>query len=313
MHCSCSLDIVERIIGDSIVDETDAFADGRQSIKVERGETFEWARLRLLDTKIVDEMLSSSEINAVTAHLKTNHSEPFKMLTDGQLTRLVSSTPVTTQPTATQELDKQLPNELLYEKGVPSDTFTLILSGKVTIFVGSENFRSDISSWSVLGGKSLADKEWAPDYSAFVSDGPCRFIQIRRDAFVEAVDASVFERRVAESSSNIVRKALSTVSSTDANEDAPSTTSDITSKAPNRRKTVLAKLFNNSKDNECIYDEENEATDIDAKKTHELLLNGAMTVADGKNNEDKKVAKSDEEKATEVIESKQEDNEKPNE
>ena len=306
------LDIVERIIGDSIVDETDAFADSNQRIKVERGETFEWARLRLLDTKIVDEMLSASEINAVTAHLKTNHSEPFKMLTDGQLTRLVSSTPVTTLPTATQELDKELPNELLYEKGVPSDTFTLILSGKVTIFVGSENFRSDISSWSVLGGKSLADKEWAPDYSAFVSDGPCRFIQIRRENFVEAADASVFERRVAESNSNVVRKALSTVSSTDANEDAPSTTSDISSQAPNRRKTILAKLFNNDNNNECVYDEENEATDVDAKR-REVLLNGAMTIADGTKQDDKKGANSGEEQVTEVLDPKQEDNEKPHE
>lgn len=95
-------DIVECIIGDEIVDETDAFVDNDQRIKVERGDTFEWARLRLLDTKIVDEMLSASEISAVTAHLKTNHTKSFKLLTDLQLRRLVSSTPVTTFSTATQ-------------------------------------------------------------------------------------------------------------------------------------------------------------------------------------------------------------------
>jgi hypothetical protein len=97
-----SADIVECIIGDEIVDETDAFVDNDQRIKVERGDTFEWARLRLLDTKIVDEMLSASEISAVTAHLKTNHAKSFKLLTDLQLRRLVSSTPVTTFSTATQ-------------------------------------------------------------------------------------------------------------------------------------------------------------------------------------------------------------------
>jgi len=247
-------DIVERIIGDSIVDETDAFVDNNQSIKVERGETFEWARLRLLDTKIVDEMLSASEIGAITAHLKTNHSECFNLLSDSQLTRLVSSTPVTTLPTATQELDKELPNELLYEKNAPSDTFTLILSGKVTIFVGSENFRSDVSSWSVLGTKALADKQWTPDYSAFVSDGPCRCLQIRRSAFVEAADASVFERRIAESKPAVSHHARSSThhwtaeiqsvtSSNDAFEDARSISSSIDGKVPNRRKDVLARLF----------------------------------------------------------------------
>jgi len=203
-------DIVERIIGDSIVDETDAFVDNDQRIKVERGETFEWARLRLLDTKIVDEMLSASEIGAITAHLKTNHAKYFELLTDLQLTRLVSSTPVTTFATATQELDNELPNELLYEKGAPNSTFTLIISGRVTILVGSENFRSDISSWSVLGAGALQKNEWIPDYSAFVSDGPCRCIRIKRDSFIESSDASVFERRIAE---NKVDAALSVTDS----------------------------------------------------------------------------------------------------
>lgn len=271
-------DIVERIIGDSIVDETDAFVDNNQSIKVERGETFEWARLRLLDTKIVDEMLSASEIGAITAHLKTNHSECFNVLTDSQLTRLVSSTPVTTLPTATQDLEKELPNDLLYKKNIPSETFTLVLSGKVTIFVGSENFRSDISSWSVLGTKALADKQWAPDYSAFVSDGPCRCLQISRSAFVEASDASVFERRIAESNtarsnsrsstSYWATEVQSVTSSNDAFEDARSMSSSVDGKVPNRRKDVLARLFQHN--DSLGGDSEDEESDSDAQKPSNL-------------------------------------------
>lgn len=233
-------DIVERIIGDSIVDETDAYMDSAQRIKVDRGETFEWARLRLLDTKIVDEMLSASEISAVTAHLRTNHAGAFNTLTDTQLTRLVSNTPVTTFPTATQDLDKELPNELMYQKGVPSDAFTLILSGKVTIFVGSENFRSDLSSWSVMGSKALDDIPWAPDYSAFVSDGPCRCIQIHKPAFIECSDASVMERRIAE---NKIAPALSVASSTEADTTA---SLDGSNRIPNRRKDLLNRLFNST-------------------------------------------------------------------
>lgn len=198
-------DIVERIIGDSIVDETDAFADSYQQVKVDRAD-FEWARLRLLDTKIVDEMLTTSEISAVVAHLKTNHAKVFGLLSDLQLSRLVSSTPVSTFSTASQDLDKDLPNELLYENGTHSNTFTLILSGKVTVLVGSENFRSDVSSWSVLGSGAIKDSNWIPDYTAYVSGGPCRCIQIKRDAFVDSADASVLERRVTE---NHLRNAMS--------------------------------------------------------------------------------------------------------
>ena len=300
IHLSVSydIDIVEQIIGEEIVDETDAFVDNNQSIKVERGETFEWARLRLLDSKIVDEMLSPNEISAITAHLKTNHAKSFKLLTDSQLTRLISSTPVTTLPTATQDVDKDLPNELLYEKNVQSDTFTLILSGKVTIFVGSENFRSDVSSWSVLGSKALVDTQWAPDYSGFVSDGPCRCIQIHRDTFIEASDASVFERRLAESNaSSPVPQAstsywtsggLSEASETfsnEANEDA------IDGQVANRRKDVLARLFNNSKHNVCVYDDEDDKDNPDVILTSEGISNDTSTVDEDEDPGDKKDSK----------------------
>ncbi|KAG7347168.1 membrane protein [Nitzschia inconspicua] len=236
-------DIVERILGDSIVDETDAYADSFQSIKVERGESFEWARLRLLDTKIVDELLSPSEISAVTAHLKTNFADSFKLISDSQLTRLVSSTPVSTFPTATQEVGSKLPNELLYEKGVANDAFTLILSGKVTIFVGAENFRADLSSWSVLGKASLETKSWVPDFTAYVSDGPCRCIQIHYDAFAEAVDASVAERRAGE---NKAYSYTQVQASNSIDEDGGSVGDSATSPADvhNRRGPILEKLFN---------------------------------------------------------------------
>jgi hypothetical protein len=199
-----------------------------------------------LDTKIVDEMLSASEISAVTAHLKTNFSDCFKLLTDSQLTRLVASTSVSTFPTATQDVGKELPNELLYEKGVPNDTFTLILSGKVTIFVGSENFRADVSSWSVLGKSALESQSWLPDFSAFVSDGPSRCILIKHSAFAEAVDASVVERRTTENKGNV--HAMQSASSVDG--DAVSIGESARSDdehVPNRRGPLLARLFNKDK------------------------------------------------------------------
>ena len=278
------------------MDETDAFVDNDQRIKVERGDTtFEWARLRLLDTKIVDEMLSASEIGAVTAHLKTNHAECFKLLSDSQLTRLVSSTPVTTFPTATQDLDKELPNELLYEKSVSNDTFTLILSGKVTIFVGSENFRSDISSWSVLGSKALHDKQWAPDYSAFVSDGPCRCIQIHRDAFIEGSDASVLERRISE---NKIVAPLSVTSSVDDDafsdgESTRSITSSIDGNVPNRRKTVLARIFSTT----SVGDGLESQADDDDKTSKVVLLNGTPRVVHFDNEGDVDLDDKDKEQA----------------
>jgi hypothetical protein len=247
---------VERILGDSIVDETDAFVDNMQTLKVDRGETFEWARLRLLDSKIVDEMLSSTEISAATAHLRTNYADSFKLLTDAQLTRLLSSTPVVTFPKAAQEVGQHLPKDLLYEKGVTSDVFTLILSGKVTIFVGEEEFRSELSSWSVLGKAALDRASWIPDFTAFVSEGPCRCIRIHHAAFVQAVDASVVERRVTES--KVASAWAATKPSTGGVEsmsiEGSSALRSIVSSTegehvPNRRITILQRLFPGSQRN----------------------------------------------------------------
>ena len=188
-------DIIEEILGAEIVDETDAFVDHTHSVRVDRLESFDWGRLRLLDSKIVDETLSYEEAKAVVAHLRTNYSEAVSLLSDKQLFRLVSETSVTELPTAKQEVGFQVPNDLIYEAGVPTDVCTLILSGKVTVLAGADKFRSDVSSWSVLASSALTEVSYAPDFTAFVSSGPCRCLRFTRDDYVAAVDASAVEKR----------------------------------------------------------------------------------------------------------------------
>lgn len=188
-------DIIEEIIGVEIVDETDEFVDGTHSVPVDRGETFKWASLRLLDAKIVDETLSYDETQAVMAHLLRNYEDVVSLLTEHQLEHLISTTPVSVLPTAAEELGKALPDDLLYEKGKPNDTCTLILSGKVRVLAGSDNFRTDVSSWSVLASKSLVDNAYEPDFTAYVSNGPCRCLRLTRARFWAAIDASTLERQ----------------------------------------------------------------------------------------------------------------------
>jgi Mg2+/Co2+ transporter CorC len=237
-------DIIEKIIGDKIVDETDAFVDNSQRIKVDRGESFEWARLRLLDAKIVDEMLSYCEARAVCAHLRMNHTDAVKLLTDTQLERLVSDTSVSNLPTATRELGNDLPDELMYEKGVSSHVCTLILGGKITIVVGNDDFRSDISSWALLGTKALMDPLYVPDFTAYVSDGPCRCLCFSHEAFATAVDASAVERHLEASSASQI---LSESSLPDAGIDPAALTGNAADH-PNRREKLIAALLPFRKD-----------------------------------------------------------------
>jgi len=187
-------DIIEEILGDEIVDETDAFTDGTHSQRVDRAETFKWARLRLLDTKIVDETLSHDETRAVVAHFWKNYPDVVALMTEHQLEKLISETHVSNLPAAEQKVGHALPEDLLYERGVPDDVCTLVLSGKVTVLAGADRFRSDVSSWCLLAAGALLDSSYQPDFTAFVSHGPCRCLRISYSRFAAAVDASSLER-----------------------------------------------------------------------------------------------------------------------
>jgi len=146
------------------VDETDAYADNEQSVRIDRGEgeTFRWECLRLLDAKIVDQTLSFDECRAVAAHLSKNYPQIVSLLTERQLQKLVSETSVKVLPTAEQNVGQVLPSpeQLMYAKGEPSDVATLILAGRVTVVAGADQFRSDVSSWSLLASGALTDSNY---------------------------------------------------------------------------------------------------------------------------------------------------------
>jgi metal transporter CNNM len=184
-------DIIEVILGADILDENDYNED---DFNGENRSKFNWANLRLLDSKIVDQNLSEDEVKAISAHLRVNFPTPFSALTDHQLMRLLAATPVTELPESVKAIGEFLPRDLLYEKDICTDKCVLILSGKVTVLVGNDNFKSDISSWSLLGGHALLSESFKPDFNAYVSGGPCRCLCITRDIFTAAQHASKLER-----------------------------------------------------------------------------------------------------------------------
>ena len=82
---------------------------------------------------------------------------------------------------------------MLYKKGVPSDTFTLILQGEINVEFGEENFESELGPWSVLGRACLVHNfSYIPDYTAFAC-GPCRLVRIVRNEFLAALKAAQME------------------------------------------------------------------------------------------------------------------------
>lgn len=189
-------DIIEVILGDDIVDETDAWVDADHTTKVSRESTFDWSKLRLLDAKIVDETLSEDEVRVVAAHLRQNYSFTVQDISDKQLNRMIGATPVTELGEVERDPGESLPPPLkcIYEKNEESSICTLILSGKVTVLAGNDNFRADMTSWSILATGALTEDNYSPDFSAYVSSGPCRCLQFSKEIFQAAVNASILEK-----------------------------------------------------------------------------------------------------------------------
>ena len=172
--------------------------------------TVDWeSRLRLLDERLVDEHLRPDEVRAVAAHLKANYSKAVELISNKQLQSLLSTVPVTeVQPassctTAGDGDDSSgIPTdsaELIYERGVPANFCTVVLSGKIMIMSGADKFRSDVSNWGVLASRALTDPEYVPDFSAWVLPnqngvGGCRCVKLDRKAFYNAVDNTAVER-----------------------------------------------------------------------------------------------------------------------
>ncbi|KAL7480054.1 LOW QUALITY PROTEIN: hypothetical protein ACHAW6_005766 [Cyclotella cf. meneghiniana] len=232
-------DIIEIILGDEIMDETDKLVEVNNPVAI-------WVSsyqvsLRMLTMKqtqmkqravcqdgkqqhrkaltghldfvyerLVDLHLSPDKVRDVAAHLKTNYPRVVELISDKQLKGLLSSVPVMeitpAQTCAFHEGNNDVCNwiptdrsELLYERGMPADFCTIVLSGKLTVLSGANKFLSDISNWRVLGTMALTDPSYIPDFSAWVVPTPhgtssCRCIKLDCKLFFHILDNTAFER-----------------------------------------------------------------------------------------------------------------------
>jgi metal transporter CNNM len=226
-------DIIEVILGDDIIDETDDPTDFNDALVAtsnsyiagflekstksdmngRRGDSslaVDWeSRLRLLDERLVDEHLRPDEVRAVAAHLKTNFPKAVDLISIKQLQSLLSSVAVIeVKPASSCSTSgggddcSGVPAdaaELLYERGVPANFCTVVLSGKIMVMAGADKFRSDVSSWGVLASRALTDPTYSPDFSAWVIPnqngvGGCRCVKLDRMAFYNAIDNTAVER-----------------------------------------------------------------------------------------------------------------------
>lgn len=173
-------DIIETILGAEIEDETDT---GRELDKKSEVRDFDFARLKLLNSKISDDIrLGEDEVKAVAAHLLSNVlqvQQLFEMDMEAVRELVRRSTVVELRRKSDNAL-KPAHEDLLYRKGIPSTYCTLILNGKITVITGRDEFRIDVGAWSILAPDCLIvpEGQYQPDFVAYISSDTVRVVRL---------------------------------------------------------------------------------------------------------------------------------------
>ena len=189
-------DIVEAILGDEIVDETDQYVHMERKDRVNRAD-FDYGKLDLLDDKLNENLLSPEEINAIAAHLCTNFGIFKQAPSTGaaisveDVKALLANTVkhALTLTRAAAETDPQpAKSDYVYTRQRPATKLTVVLSGKLSVAAGKDAFRSEAGPWTVLGADALSEEEgsYLPDFSAFIATPQVRCLQISRVAYAKA-------------------------------------------------------------------------------------------------------------------------------
>lgn len=267
-------DILEEILQDEIVDETDmAGGEGVGDIGA-----FDYGKLRLLDSgKLEYDKLTKNESLAIGAHFLRNvKSFNMSMLdnfyasfrasssgmsgmdeaveVDGRdltsttqspamgttavgavdntkrrmsqnsaasylMECLLDSCPVIDQNRISHTDAAPDNRDYLYSTGTSSDYMVMVLTGKLTVLAGKDQFRAEAGPWTVIGadalytvpdadGSGISGKEigFVPDFSAYVASEHCRYIKITNAQYNRALRGDYVFRQEIKSKGQVFRE-----------------------------------------------------------------------------------------------------------
>lgn len=186
-------DIIEEILGQEIEDEYDDGDDGVTSVRDR-----DLARLKLLHGSIGDDKLALEELQAVSTHLYCNvpqfapilhdyHSKD-KMTIDELQAILAHVTVTNVDRTSTDDMLSQhhpASEDVLFARGVPTNKCILVLSGKIAVFAGKDEFKSEMGPWSLVGVDALTCSvdTFIPDFSANILSEHIRYVTFTKSSF----------------------------------------------------------------------------------------------------------------------------------
>ncbi len=175
--------------------------DANDTLREVDSRDMEFARYSLLlhgSSGAKDATLANEEVQAISAHLMGNVPD-FKAIIEkcpglpigiDEVQDMIRSQCKLVEATRESSIDmvtsmSPAPGDVLYKAGHTATFSILILSGKVTVIAGKEQFRSEVGPWTMLASGSIANagdshstSSYVPDFTAFVSSDTIRYIRI---------------------------------------------------------------------------------------------------------------------------------------
>eukprot|EP00818_Percolomonas_sp_WS_P003268 CAMPEP_0117449788 /NCGR_PEP_ID=MMETSP0759-20121206/8124_1 /TAXON_ID=63605 /ORGANISM="Percolomonas cosmopolitus, Strain WS" /LENGTH=794 /DNA_ID=CAMNT_0005242271 /DNA_START=145 /DNA_END=2529 /DNA_ORIENTATION=- len=172
-------DVVEEILQTEIVDETDQYRSNEDNDVMRTHRP----NINMFAGRLRAQRLTPKQVIAVSSYLAQS-SKFFQMLPEEVLQQLLGKSLVVSY--------KKADGVHLYRKGEGSDFFTLVLSGRVEVLSGEDNFQTELGPWSFVGMRALICSSFFPDFDAKVI-ADTQFLQIKREDFVQAVNTTLVQ------------------------------------------------------------------------------------------------------------------------
>lgn len=188
-------DVMEEILQEEIVDETDVYVDVDNRIKVFGREpkafdlgVFNPVWRRKTDRLSKEEVCGIAALLAREVFCEDPHDTSGLHLSDRALQWLISVGDIVgrTRSTHRTDVEEPEPQDWLYHNGRISSSCTLVLQGRIAVRVGREGFRSEAGAFSVLAKDALRPGDFAPDFGAFLGTLKVRYLVLTKARYQEA-------------------------------------------------------------------------------------------------------------------------------